>query len=321
MDVIANPHDAFFRESFSRREVAADFLQNHLPPALLAQLDLNSLELDKDSYVSPDLRQSYSDLVYRLRFNAGGPLFLYLLFEHKSHPDRWVALQLLRYFVFQGEAYRKQHPGARYLPPVYPLVIYHGRQRWTGPLDLHALVQPLPPEMTAMVPQFHYALQDLSPYSDTEIKGQILSRLAQQALRWIHSDEPLSRLSELIGLIQRVQSRETALQVLESLIRYYTQGTGKVDEDAVRRLLEQTTNGDPIMQTFIDRYIQQGREQGIQQGERLGEARMLLRQAEAKFGSLDRDVRQRILDADSESLLLWSGRILRADSLESVFGD
>ena len=71
------------------------------------------------------------------------------------------------------------------------------------------------------------------------------------------------------------------------------------------------------MQTFIDRYIQQGREQG----ERLGEARMLLRQAEAKFGSLDRDVRQRILDADSESLLLWSGRILRADSLEAVFGD
>ena len=91
------------------------------------------------------------------------------------------------------------------------------------------------------------------------------------------------------------------------------------------------------MQTFIDRYIQQGREQGIQQGreqgiqqgreqgiqqgERLGKASMLLQLAEAKFGSLDRDVRQRILDADSESLLLWSGRILRADTLDAVFSD
>jgi hypothetical protein len=34
--------------------------------------------------------------------------------------------------VASGEAYRKQHPEARHLPPVYPLVLYHG-QRQTRP--------------------------------------------------------------------------------------------------------------------------------------------------------------------------------------------
>ena len=56
MGEIANPHDTYFRESFGRAEVARDFLCVHLPPAVLAELDLDSLEIAKDSYVSSDLR-------------------------------------------------------------------------------------------------------------------------------------------------------------------------------------------------------------------------------------------------------------------------
>ena len=59
MDVIANPHDAFFRESFSRREIAEDVLAQHLPPEVLADLDLASLEISKDTYMAEDLRGAY----------------------------------------------------------------------------------------------------------------------------------------------------------------------------------------------------------------------------------------------------------------------
>ncbi|MFW5724364.1 MAG: Rpn family recombination-promoting nuclease/putative transposase, partial [Halochromatium sp.] len=133
MDKINNPHDVYFRESFTRREIAQDFLRWHLPAELLAFVDLDSLEISKDSYVSKELRASYSDLVYQLRprvsgqgsfrqadQRAQGPdqpatssapepasassasapdlaLCVYMLFEHKSTPDYWVALQLLRY--------------------------------------------------------------------------------------------------------------------------------------------------------------------------------------------------------------------------------
>ena len=99
MDTISNPHDVFFRESFGRREIAQDFLRHQLPAELLQGLDLDSLEISKDSYVSSDLRASYSDLVYRLRSNDPNQdpaLFVYMLFEHKSSPEHWVLLQLLR---------------------------------------------------------------------------------------------------------------------------------------------------------------------------------------------------------------------------------
>ncbi|MBK5928965.1 hypothetical protein CCR82_00020 [Halochromatium salexigens] len=103
------------------------------------------------------------------------------------------------------------------------------------------------------------------------------------------------------------------------MLRYYVQGTQRVEEDDARRLLEQTSPGDPIMQTFIDRYIEQGREQGIEQGERKGEAKLLLRQMERKFGPTDARLRQQIQEADAETLLEWSDRILTAETPEAVF--
>ena len=63
MDPIASPHDAFFRESFGRREIAQDFLRHQLPAGLLAALDLETLEVSKDTYVGADLRSAYAGLV------------------------------------------------------------------------------------------------------------------------------------------------------------------------------------------------------------------------------------------------------------------
>jgi hypothetical protein len=113
-------------------------------------------------------------------------------------------------------------------------------------------------------------------------------------------------------------AQTTALEMLESLLRYYVQGTQRVDEQDARLLLQQTPTGDPIMQTFIDRYIEQGRQQGIEQGIEQGEANVLLRLITKKFGPPSKSVRERIAAADADTLLHWSERILTADSLEAV---
>ena len=126
----------------------------------------------------------------------------------------------------------------------------------------------------------------------------------------------------MLALIEQVQDRATALEILESLLRYYVQGTGRIEECDVRALLQQTPTGDPIMQTYIDRYIEQGRQQGVtqgvEQGRRQGEAGMLLRLIDRKFGPPSQSVRDRVANADPETLLRWSDRILTADSLDAV---
>jgi hypothetical protein len=260
-------------------------------------------------------------LVYRVR-HRDGPVVIYVLFEHKSSPEHWTALQLLRYLVAEGDAYRKQHPKARLLPPVYPLVIYHGKRRWRALGNFQDLIAPFPAVLAPYVPRFTYALHDSSAHTNVEVQGEVLTRLVQLAMRWIFSKEPLGRLNDLLTLIEQAQDRTTVLEILESLLRYYVPGTGRVEERDVCTLLENTSTGDPIMQTFIDRYIEQGRQQGIDQGvtrvRQEGEAAILLRLIDRKFGAPSESVRARITSADPETLLRWCDRILTADSLDAV---
>ena len=51
---------------------------------------------------------------------------------------------------------------------------------------------------------------------------------------------------------------------------------------------------------------------------RRGEATLLLRLIELRFGAADQDVIRRIHEADSETLLHWSDRILTAQSLSEL---
>jgi len=317
MEPIITPHDRFFRETFSRIEIARDFLRHQLPAPLLANLDLTALDISKDTYVTKELSESYSDLVYRVPYGDQA-LHVYLLFEHKSAPQRWTLLQLLRYVVLGGEQYRKQHPLARHLPPVYPLVLYHGQEQWHVPRTFHELVSPLPEVLRPFVPQFGYALHDISPRSSTAIKGEVLTRLVQQALRHIHSERPAARLREHLDLIAQVLDKPTALEILEALLRYYVHGTGRLDERQVREIMRTMPKGEDLMQTFIDDYIEQGMQKGMQKGMHKGEALTLLRLMQRKFGRISEPVRQRIESADHETLSIWLDRILDAERIEDV---
>ncbi|MEA3643630.1 MAG: Rpn family recombination-promoting nuclease/putative transposase [Lamprobacter sp.] len=119
-------------------------------------------------------------------------------------PSRNQTTNALDAVPSEGEAHRKQHPDAKHLPPVYPMVLYHGHKAWHAPSDFHALVRPLPAVLQPYVPQFRYSLHDLSARTNAEIKGDVLTRLVQLAMRWIFSQEPLEHLERLIALIDQI---------------------------------------------------------------------------------------------------------------------
>lgn len=85
---IHNPHDSFVRRALEDLNVSSNLLQTELPSEIAALLDFSTLERINASYVSKALRQTYSDLVFRVRYqNSNRSVFIYALFEHKSQPD------------------------------------------------------------------------------------------------------------------------------------------------------------------------------------------------------------------------------------------
>ncbi|QVL50050.1 MAG: transposase [Thiocapsa sp.] len=70
----------------------------------------------------------------------------------------------------------------------------------------------------------------------------------------------------------------------------------------------------------VSRYVTTVERAGIEKGHRQGEANILLWQIEKKFGETSANaLRERVASADSDTLRLWSERILTADTPDALF--
>lgn len=138
---VQNPHDKFFRNSFSRREILDSFIEAYLPPEIGRAIKMDSIELLSESYVDEGLKDHQTDLLYTAQLDIGDDIYLYLLFEHKSFRDKLVALQVLRYMVRIWDA---DVENGRDVRPILPILIYHGEQAWNVAADFHSLLGDMP---------------------------------------------------------------------------------------------------------------------------------------------------------------------------------
>jgi hypothetical protein len=78
---VINPHDKVFRKAYSDLENARSLLYHRLPDKVLKLVDLNTLEISKDSFIEKELADYYSDLLYKVSLTDGSQGFIYVLFE------------------------------------------------------------------------------------------------------------------------------------------------------------------------------------------------------------------------------------------------
>ena len=95
---IFNPHDKFFKETFSLRDNVIDFLKGTFPEEIFKKLDLSTLTRDNNSYIDEELKEHFSDIVYTCSCKDK-ELKITLLFEHKSYSVPCPYLQLLKYLL------------------------------------------------------------------------------------------------------------------------------------------------------------------------------------------------------------------------------
>ncbi|HRF41699.1 MAG TPA: Rpn family recombination-promoting nuclease/putative transposase, partial [Saprospiraceae bacterium] len=64
---VHNPHDRFFKSLMHNRETAIAFLEEFLPDEVKEVLDLQSLELANTTFLTDELKQYFSDIVFKLK--------------------------------------------------------------------------------------------------------------------------------------------------------------------------------------------------------------------------------------------------------------
>jgi predicted transposase/invertase (TIGR01784 family) len=241
-------------------------LQSYLPDDVAAVLDLSSLTLHRDSFVDPDLQLSFSDMLYEAPLVGGGDAYVYVLFEHKSFPDKWVAFQLLRYMVRIWERALRQRSDVL-LPPIIPLVVYHGRTTWQVSVAFAALIAG-PDSLRPYSPDFHYQIYDLSSYSEDEIKGAVVLQAILLSLKYIWDPDLIERLPNILRLLAQLTEQKTALEYLQTLLNYVTQANRRVPQEELRRVLVAafSDRGDEMLKTLAQEWLEEEMVKGLQQG-------------------------------------------------------
>ncbi|HID51343.1 MAG TPA: Rpn family recombination-promoting nuclease/putative transposase, partial [Anaerolineae bacterium] len=263
MSDLTNPHDRFFKETFSRIEVARDLLANYLPPDVVNILDLDTLDTQPDSFVDVDLQEQFADLLYKVTLKDGRPAYIYVLLEHKSYPDPETPFQVLRYEMRIWENDWRNGEGLR---PIIPLVLYHGRERWRAATDFGGLFagdEALRPYW----PQARYELLDLSGYSDEEVRGATYLQIGLLVMRYIFDPALRDHLADIFALFRDLAESQTALEYLRTVLYYMSQAAAHLQPKDMTTVIKGmlADEGSEIMQTVAEQWIEQGIEQGLQE--------------------------------------------------------
>jgi len=236
-----------------------------------------------------------------------------------------------RMFHYQARIWshwRADHPKARMLPMILPIVMYHGASSWSEPRSFDALLDVPPAVRPAVEPhlvRFTYLLHDLSEISDDELRvGALRTALAKLVVMCFKYARTRADFLQILGrwmdVAREVAQAPHGLEALAQVMRYILEVNDHVELQELQGLLERDLGPeakDAIM-TAGQRLIEQGRQQGIEQG-RQELLLLLLRQ---RFGDVvDAHVEQRIATASIEQIEAWSVRVLSAATLAELFAD
>lgn len=174
---ISNVHDKFFKDSFSRLEVAQSFIDELFPQEIKEKLNLQDLKRVSESFIDEELEEYFSDIIYQTNLSEQETLVT-LLFEHKSYTVLFPHIQLLQYILNIWKQEIKD--GKTVLSLVIPIVIHHGDKKWEYK-SMKSYFVDLPEILHKFIPDFDYVLFSLSDMGDdrlTSIKNVILSMSA-----------------------------------------------------------------------------------------------------------------------------------------------
>ena len=334
-------HDALFRVLLEDPDRAATLLREYLPPALSARMADGPPKLIDGTFVDDKSRVTQSDRLFEVTLKDGPPVLVYTLLEHKSAPDHGTPLQLLGYMVRIWTRFAEGKPARlRALPPIVPMLYYHGRGSWTVPQDFGEMVE-RDADTAPFVPSFRYALHDLGVGPQEALSGDAPIRAVLSALRYVQRGDAVTR--EVLTAMLRDLPDGT---VLERIVFSYIVEKYEVPLEELTAALDDAKDGetalmDTIAETLRKQGEAKGKAEGLAAGEALGrekgkvegiaegeargeargEAKSLMRLLVKRFGPLPDPVVAQIAAGSIDDLDRWFDAAITASSVDAIFVD
>ncbi|MEO1261276.1 MAG: Rpn family recombination-promoting nuclease/putative transposase [Bacteroidota bacterium] len=264
------PHDRLFKATFSIKSEAVLFVRHFLPKDISLYLDLASMQLENASFTDKRLKNHFSDIIYSCKWNESKrSVWLTFLFEHKSHPEQYPELQLLRYML---ECYESQLKQKKELSLILPIVLYHGKGKFNTKPFFEYLELPHP-RFGVFMPSFEFIMADLSRYADEQILAIGMSFLTSSLLLFKHKRDKefvLNNYREIFIFVENYKSRQETERFLETLILYVYQSFA-IEQEEINEIADDLPkNVADMFASTYDKAVERGETRGIRKGELIG---------------------------------------------------
>jgi predicted transposase/invertase (TIGR01784 family) len=330
-------HDHSYKLLFSHPQMVRHLLEGFVHEPWLAQLDFRSLEKANASFITDNLRARVGDLVWRVRWGDSW-VYLYLLLEFQSRVEPYMAVRILTYvgLLFQDLIKAKRLPKGGRLPPVLPIVLYNGKERWSAPETLRSLLHANPGALSRYRMQARYLLIDVRRFRCEESAEK--HNLAAMLFRLENSKTRTEVDDILVSLLTLLESPEQAslrhafsVWVNRVILSRFPGGPLKevISLQEMRMVLaDRFYKLDAKVEAKIEAKakangrrdgMREGMREGIREGIREGKAELLLNLLRKRFGKLPRWVGERVQQAQAAQLTRWGARLLDVQSLDQLF--
>lgn len=320
-----NEHDGSYKQLFSHPEMVESLIREFVPEDWVEGLDFSSLENTNKSFTTDDIRPRADDSIWRVRWNESW-VYVYLLIEFQSTVDPWMPVRVSVYtgLLYQDLIKSKKVKRGEQLPPVFPIVLYNGQNRWTARQDIADLIAPMPPSLARYRPSHRYFLVDEGKVPMETLGAN--SGLANLLIRLERSNGPEELQTAVKDLIEHVKEPKYL-----SLRRAFTVWIRRV---ILRRMvleepipevadLQEVDNmlAERVTQ-WTEKWKREGRVEGRVEGMQENAQRMLLKALKMRFGAVNFQIVGRVNAVHSqETLDRLFERALQCSSIDEFEAD
>ena len=253
-------HDLFVKGFLSNLSEAIDFFDGSLPKSITNLLDLEKLELTKETFIGKDHDESRMDLLYKVPLKTGSSVYIYLLFEHKSYYDPKIFAQLLEYL---SKIYSWQIQNQENLRIVIPFVFYHGDRGWDlgeNFLDIFP-VNSIPEDFLKFLPNFAIQLLELKSKGKAFQTRNLALRLYMRMIQIIRDipEEFKIHLKEIYASLREEKDFAKRIEILRNLLEYLSRARNDAEnysEKEITQVIEEE------YMNFLEKIKEEGKLEG-----------------------------------------------------------
>jgi predicted transposase/invertase (TIGR01784 family) len=274
-----HPHDAYFEQVFKIKPVIQELIRAFMPADQLKRLNLHTLELASESFISDETRASLADLTYTCQTQEEAPIRVCLLFEHKSGSvGRNIYTQLLRYMTgIIEEDIRQKRPN---FTLTIPILFYHGEEKWS-PDPLNTQYGKFPDELSGYIPNFDFVMVNLRAMSNEQLfamRDTVLLRNVLLVFKNIKNDDFFrENFREVFIFAEQTKEDELNLLLFRYTFMYFQMVTNIKSDEIMEMAHTLPPRYESEVKTAYEQIFEKGIEKGMEKGIEKGMESIIVR--------------------------------------------